>query len=398
MSDNSVFFKPSLKPAGATGSDVTTLHPSFDTTGKSGIKRIAELDGLRGIAILLVLSFHYINNQLVHSDSMPGKLLSRLTMFGWVGVDLFFVLSGFLIGSILIANRTSKKYFSTFFIRRVARIIPNYFLLVGLFLLILSIPAFSNNYFLTGNQVLPLWSYFLIIQNFYMAAVDSLGNTAMSVTWSIGIEEQFYILFPFVVYFLKKKWLPYFLVLVIIAASVIRLQYDTWVPTYVLLGSRMDALAFGVLIAYYYQKLNFIQFVQTYKVIFLGLLGLNVLICAALYYWLGDLGPIKHTLFSFIFSILVVFALGLKNTWYSRLLTNRTLMWVGTLSYSLYLFNYMFLGVFHHFAGNTNGIGIETSQDVLVTVLAALFTFAFSWFIYKFLEAPMVAWGKKFRY
>src|SRR5215467_121159 len=70
--------------------------------------RITELDGLRGIAILLVMSFHYLNNQLSESDNRWGRLIATGTQFGWLGVDLFFVLSGFLIGTILIANKRSQ--------------------------------------------------------------------------------------------------------------------------------------------------------------------------------------------------------------------------------------------------------------------------------------------------
>ncbi|HKP32089.1 MAG TPA: acyltransferase family protein, partial [Chitinophagaceae bacterium] len=83
----------------------------------SSPKRIKELDGLRGIAILLVLSFHYINNQMVNRTDTLSKAITKATSFGWVGVDLFFVLSGFLIGSILIANKLKDNYFRTFYIR-----------------------------------------------------------------------------------------------------------------------------------------------------------------------------------------------------------------------------------------------------------------------------------------
>ena len=68
-------------------------------------KRIPELDGLRGIAVLMVVAFHYINNQLVNANSHLGKIFYKLTSVGWVGVDLFFVLSGFLIGTILMNNK-----------------------------------------------------------------------------------------------------------------------------------------------------------------------------------------------------------------------------------------------------------------------------------------------------
>src|ERR1700692_1846026 len=70
-------------------------------------KRIPELDGLRGIAVLMVVAFHYVNNQLINSNTYLGRIFYKLTSVGWVGVDLFFVLSGFLIGTILLNNRDS---------------------------------------------------------------------------------------------------------------------------------------------------------------------------------------------------------------------------------------------------------------------------------------------------
>ena len=168
-------------------------------------QRNPELDGLRGIAILLVMSFHYINNQLLHTTNPVGTKLAFITSFGWVGVDLFFVLSGFLIGSILIRNKESVNYFSTFYIRRIVRILPNYFLFLLLFFVLSSSPYFSTNYFLTGNNVIPGWSYFLMANNLYMAYLKNLGNDSLSVTWSIGVEEQFYLIFPLVIYFVGNK-------------------------------------------------------------------------------------------------------------------------------------------------------------------------------------------------
>jgi peptidoglycan/LPS O-acetylase OafA/YrhL len=203
-------------------------------------ERITELDGLRGVAILLVLSFHYINNQLWNAQSSIGKALCKATSFGWVGVDLFFVLSGFLIGSILIKNKGSKNFFSTFYIRRVVRIIPNYYLAITLFFIICVIPYFQDNFFLTGNNVLPWWSYYVMLHNVFMGRLGTMGNDSMSITWSIGIEEQFYLIFPFIIFFIKEKWLPPFVVFVIIAPSVLSMQLDKWVTTYLFFPSRKD--------------------------------------------------------------------------------------------------------------------------------------------------------------
>jgi len=360
--------------------------------------RITELDGLRGIAILLVLSFHYVNNQLVNAQSFIAKLLCKATSFGWVGVDLFFVLSGFLIGSILIKNKDSKNFFTTFYIRRVVRIIPNYYLAITLFFIICAIPYFQDNIFLTGNNVLPWWSYFAMFHNIFMGRMNTMGNISMSITWSIGIEEQFYLIFPLIIFFIKERWLPSLLVLVIIVANVVRMQIDKWVPTYVLLPARMDAIAVGILVAYYYLSADFSQFVYKYR----NLLSLTVIgpvvIGGFLYWRYNDLFAIKHTFFAIFFSGCLVFALTLKNSLYAKILRYKPLVWIGTISYSLYLFQYFILGIFHHFAGNKGGIIIANGRDVVVTILALITTVLLSWAVYNLLELPMVKLGKRYRY
>ena len=359
--------------------------------------RITELDGLRGIAILLVVSFHYINNQLSDNTDKLSRGVAKVTSFGWVGVDLFFVLSGFLIGNVLIRNKTSPRYFKTFYIRRIVRIIPNYFLLLIIFTVIWNMPYFERNYFFAEHGSIPLWSYFLMVHNIFMAHYDSLGNRGLSISWSIGIEEQFYLFFPFLVYYLKKKWLPLLLICLILGASLIRSLFTTWVPQYVLLPSRMDGLSLGFLIAYAYSEGLLIK----HKVILGKVLGIFLAIllfaCAFIYWKYDDLGVMKFTLFGLIFSIFLVFALIFPNTWYGSLLRNKILMWVGTISYSLYLFHYAILGLAYHFNGK-NGIGIHSSNDIAITVLAFAVALGFSWGIYKLLEQPMVQFGKGWKY
>ncbi|MDZ4757533.1 MAG: acyltransferase, partial [Bacteroidota bacterium] len=115
------------------------------------MNRVPEIDGLRGIAILMIVSFHYINNQLVASQNLFGKMLYFSTSFGWAGVDLFFVLSGYLIGSILLRTRTSPYYLQTFFVRRFLRIIPNYYLLLVIIFIVFNSSFFQSNTFLSGN-------------------------------------------------------------------------------------------------------------------------------------------------------------------------------------------------------------------------------------------------------
>jgi peptidoglycan/LPS O-acetylase OafA/YrhL len=361
------------------------------------LSRIAELDGLRGIAILLVVSFHYINNQLLYSTNSFGRFLCKVTSFGWVGVDLFFVLSGFLIGSILIRTRESKNFFSTFYIRRLARIVPNYYLLLLIFIAIQPWPYFSDNYMLTGNKVIPLGSYFTMMHNFYMANMNNLGNGMLCVTWSIGIEEQFYLAFPLIVYLAKRSWLPFILIITVIVASVVRMQYTHWIPPYVLLPARMDSISMGVLVAYFYNKIDLEAFVSKYLYILLILIATDIAICAYLYALFGDLGVIKHTLFAIFFALCLVLAIT-KTPGYTTLLRNKILCWVGTISYSLYLFHYFILALFHHFIGNKEGIVINNLKDLIITILALASSFLMAWVVFKWLETPIVKWGKKFKY
>ncbi len=393
----STFFQSTDLPL-KSGKDQNKFIQSDLLQSPQTLRRIPELDGLRAIAILMVISFHYINNQLINSSGFVAKILGKLTSFGWVGVDLFFVLSGFLIGSNLIGNKGSKNYFSTFYIRRVVRIIPNYYLLILLFSIICSIPFFSSDYFLTGNNVIPKWAYLLMIHNIFMAHLQNFGNISISITWSIGVEEQFYIIFPILVYYLKEKWLPYVLVLAIVIAPLIRMQFTNWIPAYVLLPCRMDSIAFGALIAYTNHSFSLTAIVKKWIVPIVLVLAVDCLICAYLYIRFSDLGVFKNTLFAILFSGLIIFALVYKNSIYGAVLRYRTLVWIGTISYSLYLFHDIILGLCHRIF-SISGEGLFSNlKGISVSVLALIISIGFSWLVYKKLETPFVSWGKRFKY
>ena len=361
-------------------------------------RRIPELDGLRGVAILLVLSFHFVNNQLVSTSSSVGKILARVTSFGWVGVDLFFVLSGFLIGSILLRNRLSLRFFRTFYIRRFVRIVPNYYLLLLVFMLLRKLPVVAENHFMSGGGEIPIWSYFAMVHNIFMANLNSLGNDAISVTWSIGIEEQFYILFPIILYFLNPRYIPHFLVLVIIMANLIRIGFERWIPPYVLLPCRMDAIAMGVGVAWIDQKVGVREVAVRKAKLLFSLMIISVISCSYLYFKYKDIGFVRNTIFALVFSILLIWSLSDRSKLLGEFLRNRYLMWIGTISYSLYLFHYIILGLFHEIFLNNQGVIIRNMKDVVLTISAFCLSIIFSWIIYKYIEAPCVRIGKKYEY
>src|SRR5579859_7052632 len=157
---------------------------------RQSASRIPELDGMRGVAILLVVLFHYVWGLTGHSGNHLAVIIRDCVSMSWSGVDLFFVLSGFLIGGILMDHRRDKDYFKTFYIRRICRILPLYFLWVALFFIIpalFSASASSDWYSVEFGRIphFPQWGYFFFLQNFGMAALNGFGPNWMSVTWSL---------------------------------------------------------------------------------------------------------------------------------------------------------------------------------------------------------------------
>ena len=150
--------------------------------------RLPGLDSLRALAILLVLIFHY---KVVVSREPLFGFISNL---GWVGVDLFFVLSGYLIGNQVLGEitKTGELSLGRFYVRRLLRTLPNYYVVLACYFI------FAEA--LSGNYRAPLWSFLTFTQNFAMQPVQTFTHS-----WSLCIEEQFYILFPLLAILLMKR-------------------------------------------------------------------------------------------------------------------------------------------------------------------------------------------------
>src|SRR6187551_1983620 len=142
-------------------------------------KRLYGLDTLRAIAIIIVLIYHY--KVVVSSENIFG-FMSQL---GWTGVDLFFVLSGYLIGDQILSAFAKGQDFSLkqFYIRRILRTLPNYYFVLALY--------FIFPVALSGTVTAPLWSFLTFTQNLNLNAGETFTHS-----WSLCIEEQFYLIFP----------------------------------------------------------------------------------------------------------------------------------------------------------------------------------------------------------
>jgi peptidoglycan/LPS O-acetylase OafA/YrhL len=160
----------------------STIDPRFQNR-----ERQAGLDLLRALAIVVVVIYH----AALFGFKLPG----RIDRFGWIGVDLFFVLSGYLIGGQLLAPlaREQSIKLGRFFARRALRIMPAYFVVVAIYFLLPSWREYSE-------MSQPLWKFLLSVQNIALH-----GGTAFSHAWSLAVEDQFYLVLPFLLLFLCRR-------------------------------------------------------------------------------------------------------------------------------------------------------------------------------------------------
>ena len=159
-------------------------------------KHIPQLDVLRGVAVLNVMLYHIV-------DIVPRLHLKPIFGLGYAGVDLFFVLSGFLITGILVGSKQSEKYFTNFYARRALRIWPLYYLLLLITFVVLPMvhPALKTSIF---GQCHPWQAFPLFLQNL---TLNRQAFDTLRVTWSLAIEEQFYLVWPVIVWLAPRRML-----------------------------------------------------------------------------------------------------------------------------------------------------------------------------------------------
>lgn len=313
--------------------------------------RIPSLDGIRGLAIGLVLVWHGFFAPLGNLPNHP--LASRLISLGrlsWSGVDLFFVLSGFLIGGILLDAAYSKRYFSTFYLRRAHRILPLYAIVIAF---VFAVPYAFRVHWIVNRIQLPYYASFL--QNFWMAKHQNYGSNVLGVTWSLAVEEQFYLTLPLVIRFVARRWLWWIVGLMVIGAPLLRVlvNFSSEGPfaTYVLMPCRADALGFGFMAALLtrnprlWQKLIRCQKL-VYAMLGATLFALIVLLVTGFTAFTNQFFGLEYSLLAFLYFLLLLATL--LNPSLDAVFSTRILRYLGTTAYGLYLFHYACLfGVQH---------------------------------------------------
>lgn len=347
------------------------------------------LDGLRGIAILLVVCYHNFG-------------FINYLFFGWLGVDLFFVLSGFLITDILLKTREEPHYLRNFFGRRMLRIFPLYYLTLVTFLLV--IPQVNRNIlsldYYVQNQAW-LWMY---LQNWLYSIYPPPGEAnALMHLWSLAVEEQFYLVWPFVILLVKKPKNIFFLVLALLA-GVIALRLLLWTYKIENLAyfnlytfTRIDGICIGSMLAAlrHFDKTAVTKY---FTIIVFALAAFNF----GFYFFNKSsqfsfpyLALAGYTTFAILFGLFLNHCITHSTDWLNRLLSISPFRFFGRISYGLYIFHwplYLLLKPFWREQQLFDGTNIYISS-ILSTLLAILLA-TFSYYLF---EMPFLRLKKHFQ-
>ncbi len=259
------------------------------------------------------------------------------------------MLSGFLIGGILLEARESPRYFSTFYIRRAYRIFPLYAAVTTVFLIrhlpFHFIPGALGNY---SPLSVPWWSYATLTQNFWMVPLGWFGLPAMAATWSLAVEEQFYLTIPWVIRKLRRRALVFLLVAVVVGAPLLRiilihtLQHGKF-ACYVLMPCRADALCLGVLAAILVRHKKGWSLLRDQRA---ALYGITAVLFAGVAfmtykgYVAATEPPVNtagYTWLALFYTCCLLIALSSTNRIVQGLLCQKWLMALGTIAYCSYL-------------------------------------------------------------
>lgn len=345
-------------------------------------RHILELDGLRGFAILIVTINRFA--KYVPTETKVGAALSELVHFGERGVDLFFVLSGFLITGVLLEAREKEHYFRNFFARRTLRIFPLYF--ASLFLFLVVIPAFwpqSHPFEAAKDQQFFLWTY---LANVRIALQGEWCMGSLDHFWSLAVEEHFYLLWPFAILIWgRSKALP-FAVMFAAGCGISRIAYATFyengVASDVMSVFRFDGLLLGSATACLVRGEKPIKSYRKWALLGFALSALMIVVLELLG---GRVFTITHSAWAIFWTcFLLVLISGTRNSKTALILRGPGLRTLGKYSYAMYIFQSPLMPLASSLvsvAGIAAVLQMDPTSAVTPTLLYTLIMFAVTYIV-----------------
>lgn len=339
-----------------------------------------DLDGLRGIAIAMAVIYH----------TSLGILPS-----GFVGIEIFFVLSGFLITSQLSRDILDNTFsIKAFYLRRFRRLLPAYFFITMAVFIVASFILLPDDY---SYHVKLMGLGFLSVGNFYLANTTD-GYFAKEIdeipfvhTWSLSVEEQFYLLWPILLLFVLKRFSYKTSVRIFGLLLVSALLYSEWmvndnpVSAYFLLPSRFYELLLGSILGL---MVGYLPALKNWQAALLSLAGLLVITVNAFSHTASQHFPGFNALYTCMATVFIIYAGGTKNR-VNDFISARPLTGLGKISYSLYLWHWPIFVFIRYITG-----GITPVQSVIAIVVSL----ALSFLTWKFIENPFrIKWKFSFR-
>jgi peptidoglycan/LPS O-acetylase OafA/YrhL len=374
--------------------------PSDDTRS-----RVASLDALRGVAILLVVLYHLP----LHASGPLSRDLRLVAACGWAGVDLFFVLSGFLITGILYDSRGNSDYFRNFYMRRVLRIMPLYLVALVICFHILPLLHLITPELLPPAAAGSEWWFLAYLQNVRMALDIQSVPVYTQHFWSLAVEEQFYLIWPFVVLLCSRERLLRVTVAAMVGSVLLRLalvaaRVDPLV-LYLLTPTRLDGLAVGAIIALVARgpRLDALRWLRV--------AGSGAALLIAFFVWRDHrlnvrgsrtLAVVGYTAVALAAGALLDLTLRVRSgSLAGRIARNRVLGWIGRRSYAIYVIHFpAFLLLEAHglsLADLDRRLGSWTEAAFGFLAIGGSVTLLLTVLSWRLLEAPALRLGRYFR-
>lgn len=338
-----------------------------------------DIDGLRALAVSLVVIFH---------------LFPNLVKGGFVGVDIFFVISGFLISTIIFSNMDSGNFtFIGFYIRRVKRIFPALLFVLFFSMVIGWFILFADEYQMLGKHVS---GGSLFVANFIFLRESGYFDVNASLKpllhlWSLGIEEQYYIVWPFLVWLIYRfisKGMIVFLLIGIVVSFTMNILLISKNPTLVFYSpqTRFWELLIGSILAYLVlNKEKYLRILDNKYLSFLlmhgilSVIGIFLIILSTLLIDKSSMFPGWLALMPTMGAFFII--LSGPNAFVNRyFLSNKLMVWIGLISYPIYLWHWIFISF-------NEIIGIN--ETIYFKFIIIFITFLLSWITYRFIETPI---------
>jgi peptidoglycan/LPS O-acetylase OafA/YrhL len=337
----------------------------------------------------MVLLYHYCAAFAAPAKSTLYYALLP-THLMWSGVDLFFVLSGYLIGGILLDQRLSPGYYRVFYLRRIHRIFPLYYLMAAALAVGLIVLPHAQ---LFQSHGIPFWVYPLYAQN--MTGDFTRMPLFIGVTWSLAVEEQFYMLFPIIVR-RTRNTLFAVLAVCVLGAPILRLAMINsgmkFEQVHPLLPCRVDSLALGVIAALLIRNESATAWIRRHRRICVVVCAVLALIAAGTLKWTAYsfVGTAGYSAFGLLYFLVLLLVVTGSLPAVSSLLRNPGLIWLATVSYCVYLIHQPVQAA----------IGALLPDHTLLRVLLALIcTGVIAQISWKFLERGLIKRAHvRFRY